>query len=234
MPENDPFDTAKDQRDYLSELVGEGKKFATPEDLAKGKWHSDAHIAQLEAKLATLEAQNANGMNAEKLLEEVRKLGKPSDPTGQPGEKVETNPPPQTNIEELVLETLSKTEKQRLTTLNREATIVKMNEVWGADTPKKLKEAADELGVSVDYLRDQAQSNPNAFYRLVGIDAAKGIPSGTTVPTGTVRANGNVSTVKNWAYYQEMKRSNPKLYKEQKTQVEIQREAMKLGEAFFA
>src|SRR6202021_2612154 len=31
-------------KNYLEELVGEGKKFKTPEELAKGKYHSDAMI----------------------------------------------------------------------------------------------------------------------------------------------------------------------------------------------
>jgi len=35
----------------LEELVGEGKKFKTVEDLAKGKLEADSFIAQLEGEL---------------------------------------------------------------------------------------------------------------------------------------------------------------------------------------
>jgi len=46
----DTIDTIDPSKNYLAELVGEGKKFKTQEDLARGKAESDAYIKILEKR----------------------------------------------------------------------------------------------------------------------------------------------------------------------------------------
>src|SRR5712672_125043 len=38
-------------KEYLQELVGDGKKFKSPEDLARGKYEADSYIKILERRL---------------------------------------------------------------------------------------------------------------------------------------------------------------------------------------
>src|SRR5437773_6950457 len=44
-PETDP------NKNYLEDLVGDGKKFKSPEELARGKFESDTYIKILEKRL---------------------------------------------------------------------------------------------------------------------------------------------------------------------------------------
>lgn len=230
----DPFASASEPN-YLEELVGEGKKFATAADLAKGKFHADTMIETLKAEITALKANNANGMNVEALMNEIKKLqsGTTQENEGQPPAQTETNPPAQTNIEDLVLQTLEKERAKQATLSNKQTVINKMNEVWGADAPKELKKTADRLGVSVEYLNTVAAQSAPVFFQLTGLNADRSVPSGTTVPTSKVAVGVETSKKRDAAYYRELKKNNPSLYKSQQVQVQMHKDALALGEDYF-
>ena len=231
----DPFAQTQEPN-YLAELVGEGKKFKTVDDLAKGKWNSDSMIETLKAEIATLKTQAASGANVDTLLAEIRKINgnkEGTDPgSGQPPVTEQTNTNP-VNIEEVVLNTLKKTEAERLTKTNRDTVIAKMNEVWGKDSPTKLQEVAAQLNVSTEYLRGVADQSPSVFFQLTGLNQTRVVPSGTTVPTSTVRPGINGAKDRTMAFYRELKKTNPSQYKSTEIQVQMHNDAIRLGEAFF-
>ena len=229
---NDPFKTP-DETNYLAELVGEGKKFSTVDDLAKGKWHSDTMIETLKAEINALKEANANGTNMTALLDEIKKLkGNTDDTNGQTDGQSQGNPPPQ-DFEEMILNTLNKTKAEEAAKTNRAKAIDKMNEVWGNDAAKELKKTAATLGVSVEYLNDIATQSADAFFAMTGLNSNRTPASGTSVPRGTVNFESNSSKVRDAKYYRELKQSNPKLYKDSKVQVQMHRDALALGETFF-
>ena len=231
MSEN-PFETASEPN-YLENLVGEGKKFKTVDDLAKGKAEADKYIETLTAEVQALKAQTANGMNVEKLMEEIRKINKGQDDTPQDPHvrsATETNTP---NIEDIVLQTLRKTETERLVQTNTQQTISKMNEVWGKDAGANLSKVAAEIGTSVQNLQQIAAQSPSMFYRLTGLDQTATPTPGTIAPTSTVRFEGNGKKDRTMQFYRELKKTNRALYDDTKTQIQMQRDAQRLGEAFF-
>ena len=61
------------QTSELADLVGEGKKFATVEDLAKGKQESDRFIEQLQGELSGLREDLGKRMTSEQVLEEINR-----------------------------------------------------------------------------------------------------------------------------------------------------------------
>lgn len=229
---NDPFKTA-DEPNYLTELVGDGKKFATIDDLAKGKWHSDTMIETLKAEIAVLKEQSANGANVKELLEELRKSqGNNAGNDGQPNVQSQNDPTP-VNVEELVLATLNKAKTNETIQSNKNKVIEKVTQVWGADAGKELKKVAGVIGVSVEDLNDIAQKSPDAFFRLTGLDADRTPSSGTTVPTGSVRFESPNSGKRDAKFYRDLKLRDPKLYADPKTKVQMHRDALELGEAYF-
>lgn len=230
---NDPFRTTDDVN-YLEELVGEGKKFGTIEDLAKGKFHADTMIETLKAEINTLKTSSANGTNIDTLLEEIRKInaGKTGDNNGQPIGDAQVNPPPQ-NIEEIVLSTLTKTEQARKAQENEQKSVAKMQEVWGKDASKELSRVASTLGLTKEKLLETAQQSPEAFFTLTGLNSNRSPASGTTVPTSSVRFESNGTGKRDAKYYRELKKTNPTAYKDSKTQVQMHRDALQLGEEFF-
>lgn len=231
----DPF-ASSTEPNYLAELVGEGKKFKTVEDLAKGKWNSDSMIETLKAEINTLKTQADSGKNIDAVLAEIRKINtkENTDPGSGQTTMTEQKTPDPVNIEEIVLNTLQKTEATKRLETNRQTTIAKMNEVWGADAPKKLQEISGQLGVSIEYLRGVADQSPNVFFQLTGLNANRSAPSGTTVPTSTVRTGiTDTGKERTMAFYRELKKQNPARYKEADIQVQMHNDAMRLGERFF-
>lgn len=233
MSNNDPF-APSDDKNYLEELVGDGKKFNSVEALAKGKAESDAYIETLKSQLVAEQAKAANGMNVDKLMEEIRKLNAGNVPNDQrqPLEN-DRQAPSSLNVEELVLQTLRKDEQTRTIAQNRQTVIDKVNEVWGADASKELQKTARTLGVSVDYLNSVAQQSPSVFFQLTGLNNPRGVPSGTAVPTSTVRFGESSGTKRDLNFYNDMRRTNPALFRETKTKIQMERDALAQGEDFF-
>lgn len=230
---NDPFVTPESNKDYLSELVGEGKKYADAAALAKAVAHGQTHIATLETELASLRTQAANGMNVEKLVEalEARRQANEGN-LGHPQGEARQEATPQ-NIEEIVLNTIQKAESTRTAKQNRDVVVAKMSEVWGADSNKKLSNIASSLGVSLDYLDGVAKQSPDLFFTITGLNARPTPVNGAAVPTSTVSFGGNASNKRDASFYREMRKSNPKLWYDQKTQIQYQRDAIAQGEDFF-
>ena len=231
---SDPFAQTQ-SKDYLAELVGEGKKFKDIAALAEGKWHADTTIETLKAELTALKAQAASGANVDTLLAEIKKLSNKEGTdtgSGQTTTTEQTNSTP-VNIEEVVLNTLKRTKAEETVNTNRNTVISKMNEVWGKDASTKLQEIAGELNVSTEYLRGVADQSPNVFFQLTGLNQDRSVPSGTTVPTSTVRPGINGAKDRTMAWYRELKKTNPASYKSNDIQIQMHKDALRLGEAFF-
>src|SRR5690242_15072647 len=64
--------------DPLELLVGEGKKFKTPQDLAKGKMESDKFIVQLQKEQAALREELNKRLSVEEFVEKMNKAPAPS------------------------------------------------------------------------------------------------------------------------------------------------------------
>lgn len=232
----DPF-AQNPEPNYLAELVGEGKKFKTVEELAKGKWHADTTVETLKAEIAALKSQAESGKTVDTLLEEIRKMNGKEQGTDpgrqQPPVTEQTNTPNPVNIEEVVLNTLKKSEAEKRLSENRNTAIAKMNEVWGKDAATELQKVASSIGVSVEYLRGVADQSPSAFFQLTGLNTNRNAPSGTTVPTSTVRTGINGAKDRTMAFYRELKKTNPTQYNSNEIRVQMHNDAMRLGESFF-
>lgn len=232
---DNPFETTSDDKNYLEELVGEGKKFKTIEDLAKGKYQSDDYIEVLKAEITAKEAELKNKMALEDFYQKI--TNKPADTVtteGQPfvNEPVEANS--NQDIDKKILDTLKQIESERTTKVNEQAVIDKIKEVWGNEYSKKLEETAKTLGLSKEYLQNVARQSPTAFFKLTDLDQNRSAPGGTAVPTSTVNLGRNSDGSRRDAkYYRELKRTNPSLYRDPKTQVQMQQDAFRLGEAYF-
>ena len=68
--------------DALAELVGEGKKYATVEDLAKGNLNAQQHIGTLEHETASLREQSSSAKSIEDVLKAIQ--GTPQELAQQP------------------------------------------------------------------------------------------------------------------------------------------------------
>lgn len=215
-------------------LVGEGKKFKTVDDLARGKAESDLVIAAREAELNQLREELRNARTTAELLSNANRTPQ----SARTAEEI-TPPAPAPSLtpEDLVARITEVTKNlsvQERQTANKEQVQNRLIEVFG--TQDKAEEAiaakARELDVSIEFLQSTALQSPKAFYTTLGIPdspvAPKALP---TVTHGDVNSNGfgdNRSGPKpgTMAYYTNiLNTQGPEAYFHPKIQQQIMKEA---------
>lgn len=186
----DVFDT--DQGDQsasaLEELVGDGKKFADNEALAKGKQESDNFIEQLkqekqEALDALKDAQKdvGEGKTVAELLEAVRAAQKTDDDVNQPLSDED--------FQEKVRSIVQGDSADTTRTANREiGNSLVLQKVDGNVEAAKtfVAERAKALGVTPAKLRELSEDSPELFAKAMELDTS-------TAPKGTAQLP-NVNT----------------------------------------
>ncbi|KKM18512.1 hypothetical protein LCGC14_1664930 [marine sediment metagenome] len=230
--------------DPLSELVGEGKKFNTVEDLARGKQESDAFIEQLkmENKTALEELKKAQGDGADsatvtELLKTVQAAQKAAEEGNQPLSS--------DDLKKIVRETITGDSAEATAKKNREEANALVLEKAGGDKDAAkayLADRAATLNMSVESLRELGEKSPTAFAKLVGltrtsqtqepsIQSIEGSPSADTLlPHKPMELEGH----KTKAHYDALKKELgvAKFLGDHKIQNAYMADAMALGERF--
>ncbi len=202
------------------QLVGEGKKFATVEDMAAGKLHSDGHIETLTAENASLRADLEGRANAQEILTQLKEVNlKPEVPVAPTPAALDEG-----KITDLVKSTVTELDVEGRKTVNRLAVSERLAKEWGGLEASKtvLAQKAAELGVTVAFLSGVVETSPNAFYQLVGLTGAKTVVQNTPGPGDVVNRvtndptngpDGQAGLTENdWAWWQNLRRTNPKQY----------------------
>jgi len=204
------------------------------EKLARGKYESDRHISTLEAELADLRKKAELGMGLKEFYEAIRQPNQGNPPNNQnEGTPNGESASPPVDITKTVQEELNRITLAQREEANKKQVVDKLAEVYGANASAEISKAASALGLPVSKLNDLAKESPAAFFRLTGLDNPVSKPSGGVVPTGTVNLPSHNSGVRNQQYYQKLRKENPKLYNDPKTQAQELRDALELKERFF-
>lgn len=227
--------TAPDpEANLLEDLVGEGKKFKTTIDLAKGKVESDRYIEQLKAELAGLRDDLSARVKLEEVIDRL---------TSRSNEERDEEPPHQERrdpsgqaaissdaIERLIETKITNRDKERTAKENRDLAVAKLKEVYGAEYPRRLEEKCEVLGLDRATLNDLAARSPSAFLELVLPKSAdKGgsfvpprsnIASERITPTTTAQPGSR-------AWYDSLRKSDPTTYWSPKTQWQMHQDAIK-------
>ena len=217
---------------YVDALVGEGKKFATMEEMAKGKFESDLYVTHLQGEMKGLRSIIDE---QESVAELVDKAMKPQTP--EPAEAPQA-PAPAPSPEGSAPAPLSAQDIQalvdqqvnsRLTAQQKQANVdactAAAKERYGENYGSILAENAKKLGVKQEFLVDVASDQPAVFLKLMVEpgEATPPAPVGDPTPvTSELRIDPNAgTTVKNFAYYEDIRRKDPRLYRSAAFQNEI-------------
>lgn len=209
--------------EYLDRLVGEGKKFKTVEDLARGKYEADAYVERLTEEQKELRAELEKRVGLEEKLDSLLKAQegrdrKPNDPPA--GKQVDD-----LDIDKLIdgkLSERAKAEQERTMFQESQKAVV---DHFGGDAEQArqfVAKRAQELGVTPEYLGSRAKESKQAFLALVGIQARPDNRQ-TDIPRGTqtdVPASHQGPKPGTKQYYDQMRRENPRLYYSAKIQQE--------------
>jgi hypothetical protein len=232
-----------ESKDYFQELVGDGRKFKTPQDLAKAKLNSDHYIKTLEMQKDELRndyLKLRQDYEARAKLEElIDQLGKKTQlpPTSDytPPANVDKPGIDSAKIESLVSSKIQEHEASKKQTENFQTVKEKLKERYGANYASSLKEQIEDLGITEEFANNLARSNPAVFFRTFGLDAPSQQQNFQTPPRST-RISDNFNTKgtqqRTWQYYQDLKAKNPKLYYDPKIAVQMEKDIQTLGERF--
>ena len=228
------------QKNYYEDLVGESKTFKDNEALAKGKYMADMHIKMLERRMDELRAdylkeQEANQTRA-KLEDLITRLE-----TKQPvssdnlSEKGPEKPTFDLNeIDQLMSKKLEQglsayeiANKQKA---NTKLVVDKLKERFGNNYQEAVKEQIQSLGMSEDMFNTMVKDAPSALLRTLGIDQQR--EDFQSPPRSQNSFSFKGAPKRTWSYYQDMKKKNPRLYHDPKTLIQMEKDAIALGEAF--
>ena len=239
MPDQDILEVKTETpKDLLSELVGEGKKFKTIEDLAQGKLQSDIHIKRLEEEARELREKVAAAKSVEDVLEAIKAKA-----------ALEDNPPKKDDPDDKVLpssgitaEQVAKIVAEQLkgseTAKQKEANRLKANELMKQMFGDKAKEKFEAKATSPELratLVQLAEVNPADF---VSLFKEAGTPSavdsgGKSLNILNVSTNTGSLEPGTQPYYSEMRKKNPKQYYAAATQLEMHNAPMKDPARYF-
>lgn len=227
------------EKDYFSELVGEGKKYKTERDLARAVMEKESLIQrQTRERLELLDDLKASRAtkNMEELLDQMKELRAPQTPSNDDNQIRE----PVVQGKALTLEDVKRSlrEEQEVNTRKSNAQTVqkKLHSFFGENYVSKVEDVASQYNVDPSFLDDLAQKNPTAFYKLMGMEEQR--PQGSsildTAPRSSRMTTPSSPSRKNWAYYEDMRKKDVLRYNSISTQNEMHSEAQKQLEHFYA
>lgn len=231
----------------LEALVGEGKKYATVEDLAKGALHAQQHIATLEEEAAANKQELATRAAVEELLKKnvpPAMVTPPADPAQTPATPTVSTPAaevPAQELSDLIREVMAKDQAANNQASNLERSVSGLDQVTGSreETRKALVAKAQELGVSVDFLKNIAETSPAAFFTTMNVVPSSQpntnvAPSQGDVNPLTLQSQADsrrTSQVGTKEYYDNLRKTDPKAFKH--VQRQMYKDAQTDPEKFF-
>lgn len=178
----------------LTDLVGEGKKYATVDLALKSIAPAQTHIVNIEQENARLKAELEARKTTEQLLEELR-----SNPPVQ-GQPVTQELP---DVVKIVEEALAKKEAQSIAKQNTNKVVSSFQEVFGdkAKAEEAYNKLAAENGMPIAMLNALAANSPDAVLKLAGINKKQdntpsGKPNSTVNTQALNQGNPNLPSAK--------------------------------------
>lgn len=213
------------------------------EELLEAKVNSDLYVRTLTARLddlrndyLSLREQHQAGTELKELIDQLKSTPKPEDNSQTPQGNAQPAIKPE-DIDSLVTQRVTEqmTQHQRALVQRENFNTVqsKLKEHFGPDYQNAYKQRLDTLGLDREFADDLAKNHPTVFMKTFELDAPKQ-QSNVSIPRSNQRPSSFAPTTqkRDWAYYQEMKKTNPKLYLDPKIAVQMDADAQALGDEF--
>lgn len=225
-------------KDYFSELVGEGKKYKDPVAAGRALAEKDAHIARIERENKEYREKVKTTQTLEEIVNQIREAraleqSNQNDGDNQ-GRNLETPAIKKEDIEALLEERLTKRDRDNIERNNLSSVMEMAEKVLGPNYQRELEKRRQALGLGQDFLTDVARKNPKAFAKIMELDEKKDMSLFSPPVTERNPVSNGHDPKKNWKYYQKLRRDNPQAYAEAERSLEILRAAENLGEAFYS
>lgn len=211
-------------------------------EVRKAKVESDLYIKTLEKRLDDL---RPDYLNMQEELQSRASLQELRDQIAELQKLSSNNPPasevaPELNLTDIdtrVSKAIAKDKQTERETQNYTFVKNKLVEKYGNNYQSYLSEQMDELGLTPEKLNERARTEPRLLIKALGLDAAPVRETFQAPPQSNLRNDSFApkgKTQRNYAYYQELKKSDPKIYLNPKIAVQMHDDAVAQGEAFYA
>lgn len=236
-----PQEVQVTNEDWLAKVVeAKGETFKDVQVLAKSKLEADRYIRELEEQAKALREEVAKQDYAAKLLDQLQNKapnttnGNAVAPNQNNGSTTPSDTKPEMSediLKALVEKTL--TEKEAKATVEQNAAMVRNALVskYGTEAKAHVERKAQELGMPYSRLEALATESPNAFLTLIGEPKQdfKPLVQGS-INTQSVSVQKPVT--RDWAYYQNLRRTNKTEYFKPSTQQQMLRDKLAMGNQF--
>lgn len=215
-------------------------KDKSKEDLLEAKINSDIMIMSQNARLDDirneylgLREQATASAQLKDLIEQLRQERQPNEPNPdnlgtpvQPGIKTE-------DIEEIVSRKLTDHQVSLKQQDNFNAMQAKLKQTYGENYGSVYKQRLETLGLTPEFADDLARKHPSVFIKTMELEdrqpsVSNNLPRSSQRPTSFAPK----SQVRDWNYYQELKKTNPRLYLDPKISVQMVQDLEELGDRF--
>jgi hypothetical protein len=222
----------------VDQLVGDGKKFKTTNDLAQGKIESDRFIEKLTKELDELRSDLNARERMEELLARLENQSSGVGANSAQANQASSERPTTPDITQLIEQTITKRDAAKTAQDNLAEAKRSLQNHFGADYEARLRQKATDLGIGLDAINDLAKQSPKALLELVGATGAR--PSIYNTPTSSMSTermgiNPNSGT-RNYKYYQDLKAKDKSHYWTSEVQLQMHKDAIAAadrGEDFY-
>ena len=234
---------------FLEKYVGEGKKYRDVEELAKAYDNANNFIPTLKSDLDSMKdfmsAQFGElAKNATKSQSDPANVP-PGNEGGEPANPAPASPPKEGNGEEVDLnerirQALEERDTEKRLQQNARITEDAMIKHFGSKEAavEAVRVKAEELGVGPDWLANSAFNSPQAFFKIMDISTDG--PKSTSTPSSSSDVNpqrlaDRAPGIKpgTYAYYDNLRKTDPKKYRDPATQHAMMQDALRLGNDFY-
>lgn len=225
------------EKDYFTDLVGEGKKYTDQRAAGRALMEKDLFIERLKRENAGIRQELSSRAAIEDTLKKIDEKIQPREtPPNHGGDRVvEQQAPtvdPQT-LEAKIAELMNQRDTQRTLESNERAVQDRLRKVFGDNYQTHVSQKASELGVGTEFLSDLARRQPQAFFAILGVDENKPIDRQVVPPQATFRPTSGANGMKTYSYYENIRKTNPSEYWKPAVQNEMFRQLEELGQEDF-
>lgn len=229
----------------LDQLVGPGRKFQTPEDLAKGKLNADTFIESLtreNRELRTLvNQQDTRVSQLEAKVSILDRLDGSASTVTTPATTttttaVATTAPATGLSEDAALELIKRVKKDEVRAANKTEVDSVLFANFGDKAVAFVKQRAAELGISDAEVHNLALTSPKAFLSMLGVNKTNAQGNAMYVATGNGMTPPNPTAIRNQKYYDDLKtKMGPRKFVTDKAiQIQLHKDMQTLGDAYFS
>lgn len=219
-------------------LPGEGNRYKTVEDLAKGKYEADLHIKTLETRLDELRVDfikeheaNTQRASIEELLAKMQTTQQPVTPPVTPM-PTEPNTSPE-QIKTLMSQAIRDHESARREDQNIESVQAKLVETYGTNYHTAYKDKLESIGLSAEDADQLARRNPKLVIEAMGLNKPKEPVFQSPMRSSVLGSQTTGNPKKTMSYYKNLRKTNPKAYHDPRIAIEMDRMSQQLGRDFF-